>query len=729
MGFGNALNANNPGVVAIKTTGVTFAAGYSTTPFTVGAVNVGTYQTIQAAVNAAHAAGGGQVFIQPGTYTENLTLFTGIQLSSPSEQSVTIIGTHTPPSTGTLNIDRLTLQGTNAIFSSSAAGTTVIIIEDCTVNVLNGYTFDLVNWTGQIQAFDIGSAGTADGFIHNTGGATVNIYAAGIGNGTSNPMILSGDTSLGPGNSFFCPIHFVTGAKVISTTNQYSETLTFLNDSLGAFYNDSLVTDTSAAITQSSTGTIDLSSVVINTSNNPSISGAGSGVITLTGVSFYNNTAVSGSLNVSGGAGFVASSLVAYAPVCGGTTASGPLQSVASVGTSGQFLISNGAASLSSFQTFPVSLPLNFTFTTSSASPGVLTVANTNNASTGAHSVLSLTVGSTSGGNPYISLGGSGVTAWTLGNNNTASPGSSSFVISASSTLGTSVAFSISSTGVPSFPAAPLGVASGGTGDASLTAYSVICGGTTSTSPMQPLASLGTSGQVLTSNGAGALPSFQNLVSSSQVKIQVITTTGTYTPTPGMDYCIIEVVGGGGGGGGVHSDNSQQAGGGGGGAGGYSRRVLSAAQIGSSQTVTIGAGGPGGIGAVNGTDGNTTSVGVLISASGGGGGFLGSGGKSSSALGSSGGIGSSGDINIQGGWGDSAIGAFSNDGTVVVALSGGGGTSYFGGGGGSVADTGGQLNGNPGASYGSGGSGAVASGGSATGGAGKIGIVMITEFI
>jgi microcystin-dependent protein len=56
-----------------------------------------------------------------------------------------------------------------------------------------------------------------------------------------------------------------------------------------------------------------------------------------------------------------------------------------------------------------------------------------------------------------------------------------------------------------------LPVASGGTGSTSATAYAVQCGGTTSTGAYQSVASVGTSGQVLTSNGAGALPSFQTL--------------------------------------------------------------------------------------------------------------------------------------------------------------------------------------------------------------------------
>lgn len=56
----------------------------------------------------------------------------------------------------------------------------------------------------------------------------------------------------------------------------------------------------------------------------------------------------------------------------------------------------------------------------------------------------------------------------------------------------------------------PVTVSNGGTGRTSATAYAVICGGTTSTSAHQSVASVGTTGQVLTSNGAGALPTFED---------------------------------------------------------------------------------------------------------------------------------------------------------------------------------------------------------------------------
>lgn len=61
----------------------------------------------------------------------------------------------------------------------------------------------------------------------------------------------------------------------------------------------------------------------------------------------------------------------------------------------------------------------------------------------------------------------------------------------------------------------PLTVAQGGSGRASHTAYAVLCGGTTTTAAQQSVASVGTSGQVLTSNGASNLPTFQTLITGA----------------------------------------------------------------------------------------------------------------------------------------------------------------------------------------------------------------------
>ena len=55
-----------------------------------------------------------------------------------------------------------------------------------------------------------------------------------------------------------------------------------------------------------------------------------------------------------------------------------------------------------------------------------------------------------------------------------------------------------------------LAVENGGTGASSFTAYAVTCGGTTGTAALQSVSGVGTADQVLTSNGAGALPTWQD---------------------------------------------------------------------------------------------------------------------------------------------------------------------------------------------------------------------------
>ena len=109
----------------------------------------------------------------------------------------------------------------------------------------------------------------------------------------------------------------------------------------------------------------------------------------------------------------------------------------------------------------------------------------------------------------------------------------------------------------------PIPVPDGGTGVASTTAYAVVCGGTGSTSALQSIAGVGTSGQVLTSNGAGALPTFQaaggggggltwNNQASSSATLAVNnaywTNNGaslvTYTlPTTAAQFSIIQIQG------------------------------------------------------------------------------------------------------------------------------------------------------------------------------------------
>lgn len=76
-------------------------------------------------------------------------------------------------------------------------------------------------------------------------------------------------------------------------------------------------------------------------------------------------------------------------------------------------------------------------------------------------------------------------------------------------------------------------VAQGGTGLTTTTAYGLIAAGTTSTGNFQQVSGLGTSGQVLTSNGAGALPTWQS--PSGALSWQSAQTSG-FTAVAGRAY-------------------------------------------------------------------------------------------------------------------------------------------------------------------------------------------------
>lgn len=69
-------------------------------------------------------------------------------------------------------------------------------------------------------------------------------------------------------------------------------------------------------------------------------------------------------------------------------------------------------------------------------------------------------------------------------------------------------------------------VPKGGTGRTTNTAYALMAGGTTATGAQQQVSGLGTSGQILTSNGAGALPTWQDAAGGSS-SFAVVTVSGT----------------------------------------------------------------------------------------------------------------------------------------------------------------------------------------------------------
>lgn len=215
----------------------------------------------------------------------------------------------------------------------------------------------------------------------------------------------------------------------------------------------------------------------------------------------------------------------------------------------------------------------------------------------------------------------------------------------------------------------------------------------------------------------------------TQKLVTRVTSSGTFTRQTNTVYMDIEMVGGGGGGGGVQGQTSGATtlGAGGGASGTYSKKTVSAATFGTSQTATIGAAGAAGAaGANNGGAGGQTSMGSLCTAPGGGGG--GGAGTGSAGIAGTPGAAGTGDFSAPGMPG--GVGYANNSGW---GYGGQGGTPQLFGAGGLMPTAGssGTYPGNAGTGNGGGGSGGYTVNTTSTvaGGAGSAGIILVTEYL
>lgn len=283
------------------------SSGYPITPFVVGTSGQAGYQTIQAALDAANTAGGGTVYVQPGTYTEDLTLYDNVTIigstSQVDDDFIQINGTHTPPTTGTIGFYNLWFADSTAIFSSAAAGTTTINMFSCITAVTNGYTFDLLNWTGLLNLFDFFVSGTNDGFVNNTGGAPTTFIDVGCGNGSANSMILSGI------NTWilvqvFCPLQLTSTSESTIDNAQFSNTVTIQDTSLATITQSRFSTGANSALSYTTNEDSTFTQCVFDTSASPALDGGGFGTLTLTDCSFLDNAVLGGSLTLGSGSRF-----------------------------------------------------------------------------------------------------------------------------------------------------------------------------------------------------------------------------------------------------------------------------------------------------------------------------------------------------------------------------------------------------------------------------------------
>jgi len=245
----------------------------------------------------------------------------------------------------------------------------------------------------------------------------------------------------------------------------------------------------------------------------------------------------------------------------------------------------------------------------------------------------------------------------------------------------------------------PVSIANGGTNATSMTTTDgvVYYDGTSLVTT-----TAGTSGQVLTSNGAGVAPTYQAVSAGSSTILTKFTSSGTFTINASTKWVDVYIWGGGAGGGSGRRGASTTSGGGGGGAGGgraYYRAPATAFNA-SGETVTIGAGGNGGgaqttntTNGIAGSNSTSSSLGNLVVPAGGGLGFGGTTTTTSASSAQSVVILAVSASSGAGGTGDIVAGSAGNTATNMLAVTGGGGgggadsgTARSGGAGGALTD-------------------------------------------
>ena len=298
----------------------------------------GTHTTIASALTSASS--GDTIFIRPGTYTENLTLKVGVNLTAYGSDSslnqtgkVIISGTCTLTTAGTVTISGIQLQTNSAnLLAVTGSAASIVNLVNCNLNCSNNTgisftsssasaTISISNCTGDlgttgIALFSHSSAGSLailySMFTNSGGSSTANTISAGslafVFGAIKNPITVSGTASIG-----FELSDFNSGTQnVIAFTAGGSGTQTV---SFSAFAGG-----TASAISISQTLTIVDSN--ISSTNTNAVTGAGT--INYSNLSFSNtsktiNTSTQsggvaiGSTNTAPSAGFIGEQIRGYA--------------------------------------------------------------------------------------------------------------------------------------------------------------------------------------------------------------------------------------------------------------------------------------------------------------------------------------------------------------------------------------------------------------------------------
>ncbi len=304
---GTGITITNPDGIAGNTTISSTAAttDLHVARYIVASSTTGTganYTTISAAIVAAQGTGiPSTIFIQPGTYTENFTLTSGINLTAfpcdanSSTPNVKIVGKITAPASGVSVISNIAIQNSADVLLAAGAGT--LLLYGCQLIIMGISNSGISGaFRGSLYNCNLTLNGTNVRYFALTGAASVNII-----NCTSTTAATASASTVA--NSGSVSIHYsnilepITSSDTAQLDFRHS---TFGSTSLVAIYLTANGTgtvnsaincafiSTLSAISVGVGATFNLSNCSINSSATNVITGAGT--IRLSDVSFTNTS-------------------------------------------------------------------------------------------------------------------------------------------------------------------------------------------------------------------------------------------------------------------------------------------------------------------------------------------------------------------------------------------------------------------------------------------------------
>jgi hypothetical protein len=273
-----------------------------------GATNGANYTTIGSAITAAVAAGGNHtIFIQPGAYTENLTLAAGINLTaypcdattflnSSATTNVTIIGKCSASFNGSASFSGINFQ-TNSDYAVEVTGssTTNLFFSGCNFNGLNNSIFHYASSnSGRFYIYDctgnLDTTGIAY-FVATSG--DLRIYGGVFGNdgGSTTASTISAGTIGLHNTEFHNSITTSSTAGITAINNsQMIGTLTVGGSGTNNINLSSFSSASSSAISVGTGSTLTVADCVIDSSNTNAITGLGT--LAYSGLSFINTSSL-----------------------------------------------------------------------------------------------------------------------------------------------------------------------------------------------------------------------------------------------------------------------------------------------------------------------------------------------------------------------------------------------------------------------------------------------------